>query len=699
MSDEPSVPKRNGKSGRLAFALWIAVALLLCVAIFAGVYAYLNRSLPDARSLELGLPSSSADVVASRIAGTLAEEVDFLRLAVAEGDLRLVLEERNQLYRGTDEVVRGIISEVDAAWRSASASAVAPPRPIADNDGARALRRYLRLRPAIEEALVVDRYGAAVASSRIFGQYDFSNEGWFRNTLATGQSAVVASAEVELALVLPMPGNAPTPRGALWAELDPSALVADAVAELEPLGLSVAVVARSGRLVYPVAESGRALPDSVLLEAAGRGLEQPEPLDSSSGRVFAATARVPDRGFVDVGSDLGWNVLVWRPAEDLSAGRESWLDERLRALWIALAGAALFTLLAAVALSRPLTHLRRVAAAAEDGSEVRRPSRTGVLGVRSDGLATLVALARRGQEFELERLQILRDLSRCLEAAGPEGASATDGSVAELLERARQLQERQSLVLKQVMAEADRLTRSSTPRELSHLAELLNEQTERLDLVSGFCRRLVEGDGDLPAALRADLEALSDASSSGPASSTVGDEEMATLSAAVARASDLADRIGVLALNASIKAAMVGRGSAELGEIVGEIEGLGRSTRESLAESAEIPDGWLEEPACDGGNALEGLEALRAALAREQSLEESAEGALTATLDLRTSLAEAADECKRLLDLTGEHVWVEADAVERIRGLVDEIHPRTTSSSPPPSPDAEDESSEAEADD
>ena len=42
------------------------------------------------------------------------------------------------------------------------------------------------------------------------------------------------------------------------------------MAELAALGVSVAVVDRSGRLVYPAAETGSPLPDVVLLEAAGR---------------------------------------------------------------------------------------------------------------------------------------------------------------------------------------------------------------------------------------------------------------------------------------------------------------------------------------------------------------------------------------------------------------------------------------------
>lgn len=696
MSDEHSVPKRNEKSGRLALAVWIALTLLSCVAIFAGVLAYLNRDLLDERSLEVGLPASSAEVVAARIAGRLAEEIDFLRLAAAEGDLRLALEGRNQLYRGTDEVVRGIIADVDAQWRSAFASATAPPRPIADNEGARALRRYSRLRPAIGVSLIVDQYGAATASTEVLGQYDFSSEGWFRNTLATGQSAVVPSAEADLALVLPMPGNAPTPRGVFWAELDSSTLVADAAAELTPLALSVAVVGRSGRLLFPISGSSSVLPDSVLLEAAGRGLSEPVRLDTTMGAVVAATAPIPDEGFVDVGSDLGWTVLVWRPADDLEGARGAWLAARLRGLWIALGLAGLFALFVAATLSRPLDRVRRVAEAAEAGAEVRLPSRTGVPGVRSDGLASLAELARRGQELETEGSQVRRGLAEALERIGATGTSLSTASNLELLDRLRQQLKRRDLILEQIVAEANRLTEFSTPEPLRRVAKLLSEQESRLEELSAFCRRLAAGRAAVPAALRAELEALTGSRSAG-ASHAGREEEMTSLSAGISRAADLSDRIGVLALNASIKAALVGSGSAELGEIVGEIEDLGRHARERLAESAEIIERWSQEVPL-GASALQGFDVLRNVLEQEQSLEEEVEVPINATAAALAALAEAAEECERLQRQSGDHLWIEADVAARIHELIDEMATGTAMSTSLAEP-AEQRTAEHEADD
>ena len=686
MSDARSAAQNSAKSGRLAFAVWVVLALLTCLAIFAGVLAYLNRTLLDERLLDLGFPPSSAELVASRVAGALADEVEFLRLAVAEGDLRLALEERNGLYRGSDEVVRCIVSEVDAAWRTAFASAVAPPRPIADNEGARALRRYSRLRPAIEVALIVDRYGAATASSEVLGQYDFSSEGWFRNTLATGQSAIVPSADVAFALVLPMPGNAPSPRGVFWAELDPSVLVANAVAELAPLGLSVAVVGRSGRLVYPVSGSGMPLPDSVLLEAAGRDLAAPARLDTSSGAVVAMTAGVPDRGFVDVGADLGWTVLVWRPVAEMAEANTSWLEDRLRTIWIALGAAGLLALLAAWVLSRPLLRLRRVAQAAEAGSEVLHPSRTGVPFVRSGGLASLAALARRSQELEIEGVQLRRGLTQWLESAGVDPTSSTDGeaSSAELLARAQREQERRRQALERLATEADRLARGDeAPDEVRRLAGLLAEAKERLDELSRYSRRLTEGRVGPSGAVRADLQALLETTASSAIART--DNEVAALSAGVSRAAELTDRIGVLALNASIKAAMVGTGSSELGEIVGEIEDLGRHARENLAESVEILDQWLQQQGGTGPSSFEGFDALQAALEQTETLEESARDPLAAGEAAREALAQARGELERLQNLAGDHLWVPVDVAERVRRLLDEAsrgaEPLTGSSS------------------
>lgn len=679
MSEEHSVPNKSGRSGRFALAAWNMVSLLACLGILAGLYAVLNRDLPDERVLELGLPPASAEIVARRIGGQLAEEVEFLRLAVAEGDLRLTLEERNELYRGSDEVVRGIISEVDATWRSSFSSAVAPPRPIADNEGARALRRYARLRPAIEVALIADRYGAATASTEVLGQYDFSNEGWFRNTLATGQSAVVPSADVDFAVVLPMPGNAPTPRGVFWAELDPSLLVAEAVAELSALNLSVAVVGRSGRLVYPAADTGSPLPDSMLLDAARSGVPEPVRLESSTGAVVAATASVRAPDFVEVGADLGWTVLVWRPEADLALERSTWIAERLQSFGIALACALVFALLAASALSRPMTRIRRLASAAQAGVEVRDPQRTGLPGVRSAGLATLADLARRGQDLEIESVQLRRGLVDLLRQSGADVPSADADSAARLLSLCRQHVEKREHVLLQLATQVDGLN-GAVPSEVGRLSDLLSAQTQRLDSLHSFCRMLADGDGPAPAALRGELEAFREASLAGAAGPERDEDQFAVLNNGVAKASDLVDRIGVLALNASIKAAMVGSGATELGEIVSEIEDLGRHTRESLAESMEILDRWRRESGDEGADPLDGFDALKSALDRDLSLEDSARDPLEAAAASKQSMREATAECEQLCRRAGHHLWVEAELVQRLRDVLGELPLRPGSS-------------------
>ena len=704
MSDETSVPHGDGSSGRFAFAVWIAFALLTCVALFAGLVAYLNRDVLVEREFELGLPASSAEVVAATVAGRLADEIGLLEIVVAEGDLRLALEGRNQLYRGTDEVIRGIISDVDAAWRSAFASAVAPPRPIADNAGARALRRYSRMRPALEVSLVVDQYGAATASTEILGQYDFSNEGWFRNTLATGESAIVPSADVEFGLVLPMPGNSPTPRGVFWAEIDSSVLVADAVAELGPLGVSVAVVDRSGRLVYPAAESGSALPDAVLLEAAGRGLAGPARLETASGTVFAATSRVPDQGVVDVGSDLGWTVLVWRPKTDVEPANRAWIEQRLSSLWIALGAVALFALLAAAWLSRPLSRVRRVASAASAGAAVAHPSRTGIFGVRSDGLASLLGLAGRAGDLEAEVHWVRRGLNRWLESDDAGGrtaessAASTPETTADLLARVDQQHERREMVLQQIASDAEQLKQAPTPRQVQELASRLREQQQRLEGVSSFLSGLAAGSAGLPAAVREEIQRWTNDSASS-ASAPVGvDDEMTRVSAGVSRAVDLVDRIGVLALNASIKAAL-GPGSAELGEIVSEIEDLGRHTREHLAESAETLERWLAEPEREKSKLIDSCPALRGALEDEAALEESVRDPLAAVEAALQLLEEASGQCERLAGQVGDHLWVEAVAIERIHDRVAALSPKTSTSATESAAAAESDSSGDEAGD
>ncbi len=605
-------------------------ALLIPAAAVALVTWWMLRDAPQEQLVDRAATLPSSTVAANAINHAVERQLSVLRTLAGQGRVPDEVADKNLLYRGAPEVIREIIAGVDRDWREAFAAGDQPPRPVADTEGSRSLRSFRSMFPANRRLIAVDRYGAATASTEVTPRFDYSNEAWFENVMSSGQMEITSSVEPGgrpyLEVSLPMLGTAGQPAGLLRSVLDSGEVIALAVAEIEQQAIDVVVIGPQGELLYrSVGRAGGAPVESALIDLAERGESTGAiKLTLANGTdVIASAAPLARLPGIDVGAALGWKVLTLREAAALSGFVDA--QKRLGGeilLTLALVALAL-ALVLAWWLRAPLRRLRAVRNIVRTGdwSQRLRPRRgeTGAIA----GSINEILIRTEASEARQQRLdELQRDAAKLesqvdrfvagerltLFSTDTEELSSLAGALRTLRDDLGQRLSRLERGLDDARAAASGLLPASwTEDEEAALKRARKAKTELTGL-SVELKELSSRESALNNSHDRDLSVLEDAAREQSARVFARAAETQThqraantglqrltqlqsdLGTALGRVGELNDRIGVLALNASIQAALAGESGRGFAVIAAEMEQLSRQSTHSLSRVRNVVD-------------------------------------------------------------------------------------------------------------
>jgi len=173
----------------------IAVMLLIALLPLA-VTSFLNAQ-NTSRTMSRQIGESFAAVAArgsDQISSVLIEDVRVLNTMTLNHLVWEELEKRNDVYTGTKEVILSQIAELDQQWMAASDDDPLIRHAISDdqavNPTAHILHDFKELFPQNVEVFATDKYGALVGSTNRTSDYYQADERWWQMAWNNGEGAV-----------------------------------------------------------------------------------------------------------------------------------------------------------------------------------------------------------------------------------------------------------------------------------------------------------------------------------------------------------------------------------------------------------------------------------------------------------------------------------------------------------------------------
>lgn len=178
----------------------IAVKLITAMVIIAvlplAIVSVINN-LNTSTTMREQIGESFAEVATSsmnEISLVLGENVNLLISRAKNEVLEEMLEERNESYEGTEAEILSLITELDEEWRVASDYSPLIRNVVSEldyvNPVSSALKEFIEIFPAHAEMFVTDMYGANVASTGRTSDYYQADEGWWQTAWNDGNGDV-----------------------------------------------------------------------------------------------------------------------------------------------------------------------------------------------------------------------------------------------------------------------------------------------------------------------------------------------------------------------------------------------------------------------------------------------------------------------------------------------------------------------------
>ena len=173
----------------------IAVMVLIALLPLA-VTSFLNAQ-NTSRTMSRQIGESFAAVAArssDQVSSVLVENVRRLNTMTLNHMVWEELEKRNNVYTGTKQVIVSQLTELDEQWIAASDDDLLIRRAIADNEvvnpTAYILHDFKELFPQNVEVFATDRYGALVGSTNRTSDYYQADERWWQMAWNNGEGAI-----------------------------------------------------------------------------------------------------------------------------------------------------------------------------------------------------------------------------------------------------------------------------------------------------------------------------------------------------------------------------------------------------------------------------------------------------------------------------------------------------------------------------
>jgi methyl-accepting chemotaxis protein len=305
----------------------IAVMILIALLPLAATSAF--NGYNTSRALRAQIGESFADVAAStadEVAHTLSENVHLLETQAVDDDMWGGLEETNRTYTETEEVILSQMAQLDEQWAAAPDSSSLIQNIITEDEEtnpiASGLHDFKELFPRHAEVFATDKYGALVGSTGRTSDYYQADEDWWQAAWNNGEGAVyIGDPEYDesagitaVNMAVPVKDEEGEVVGVLRTTLDIREIL-DAVVEIE-VGQTghVTLVDREGVVIADphVEHMGTTLPESILnlgvlaKREAGWG----EARDEEGKQAIIGHGKASHTGGIEAIEQLDWTALA-----------------------------------------------------------------------------------------------------------------------------------------------------------------------------------------------------------------------------------------------------------------------------------------------------------------------------------------------------------------------------------------------------
>jgi methyl-accepting chemotaxis protein len=306
----------------------IAVMILIALLPLAAT-SFINNS-NTSRSLRAQVGDSFAEVAAStadEVSHTLSENVHLLETLALNHVLRQGLEEANQVYTGTEKAILSQIIELDEQWRATpDDSSIALMENVISDDKevnlvAHSLHAFKERFPPHVEVFVTDKYGANVGSTDRTSDYYQADEGWWQAAWNNGEGAVyIGDPEYDesagitaVNIGVPVRSHEGEVVGVLRTTLDIQTIL-DIVAEIQ-VGQTghVTLADREGVVIADPHEEhvGETLPETLLsADILKKETDWHEALDEEGNPAIIGHARASRTWDIPAIEQLDWTALA-----------------------------------------------------------------------------------------------------------------------------------------------------------------------------------------------------------------------------------------------------------------------------------------------------------------------------------------------------------------------------------------------------
>jgi methyl-accepting chemotaxis protein len=311
----------------LPIAVKLVTVMVLIALLPLAVVSFIN-GYNTATSLRTQVGGSFAEVAAStagQVSNVLIENIHLLELQARDDELWEELDETNRKYLGTEGGNLSQMAELDERWMAASDDSPMIQKVISDDEEvnplANRLHTFKEAFPQHVEVFATDNYGALVGSTNRTSDYYQADEDWWQAAWNDGEGAVYigdpeydeSAGVTALNIAMPVKNREGEIAGVLRTTLDVQTIL-DTVARVE-VGQTghVTLVNRDGMVIAdPFPEHvGTTLPESILnLGVLGKEAGWAEALDEEGKRAVLAYAKAANPEGIQAIEELGWTALT-----------------------------------------------------------------------------------------------------------------------------------------------------------------------------------------------------------------------------------------------------------------------------------------------------------------------------------------------------------------------------------------------------
>jgi len=630
----------------LRFNNWPIAAKLIAIMILIAVLPLAATSALNAnntsRALRTQIGESFAQVSAStadQIARTLAANIHTLETMSLSHSVWKELEESNQTYTGTEESILSQIAELDERWMAAPDSSTLIQNAIADdeqaNPTAHILHDFKELFPQNVEVFATDRYGALVGSTNRTSDYYQADEDWWQTAWNNGEGATyIGDPEYDesagitaLNIAVPVKSHEGKVIGVLRTTLDIQSII-DVVTQVK-VGQTghMTLVDRMGVVIADPREEhiGTQLPESILDLGllTAEGSEWDEAIDEDGKPAILGHAKFSYTEGIPAIEELNWTTLASIEAQEALAPVTASTRLAFVSGFVAILAAAGLAVLVTRGLTVQIRHIMGLfgqigignfEARAEVTSGDELGTLTTSLNAMLDNTLALIQTREERDTMQAAVIKLLDEVSGVAEGdltAEAEVTADVTGAIADSFNfMIGQLREIVSGV------QGATLQVSSSANEIQATAEHLAQGSESQAMQIS----------DAAAAIEEMAVSIQQVSENATLSATVGEQALTNarqgtqsvhdtmegmnrirdqvqetakrikrlgessqeIGEIVQLIDDIADRTSILALNASIQAAMAGEAGRGFAVVAEEVERLAERSTDATKQIASL---------------------------------------------------------------------------------------------------------------